>query len=120
MSNDNAYIESLFGTAKQRPQYPPDGFESLEAAQRWSHEFIGWYNEEHRHSGIRYVTPAQRHNKSDGAILANRKTVLEKAKAKNPRRWSGPIRNCEPVDSVWLNPDLEMKEQLVKDQCMEA
>lgn len=120
VSNDNAYIESLFGTAKQRPQYPPEGFKSLEAAQQWSHTFIEWYNEEHRHSGIRFVTPAQRHKNTDDAVLANRKTVLEKAKAKNPRRWSGPVRNCEPVGSVWLNPDPEMKEQLVKDQCMEA
>lgn len=120
VSNDNAYIESLFGTAKQRPEYPPEGFESLEAAQKWSQTFIGWYNNEHRHSGIRFVTPAQRHQQQDEAVLANRKAILEKAKAQNPRRWSGSVRNCEPVGSVWLNPYPETKEQIVKDQCMEA
>jgi len=48
VSNDNAYIESLFGTTKQRPEYPPEGFESLELARDWVMKFITWYNEEHR------------------------------------------------------------------------
>lgn len=116
VSNDNAYIESVFGTAKQRPEYPPKGFESLEEAQQWSLAFITWYNDEHRHSGIRYVTPADRHAGRDQDILARRRKVLEQAKQKNPGRWSTGIRDCNPVGAVWLNPEPE--EQVVKEQCL--
>lgn len=116
VSNDNAYIESLFGTAKQRPEYPPEGFENLEAAQQWSLLFSTWYNEEHRHSGIRYVTPGDRHAGRDKALLANRKRVLDQAKTKNPGRWSRGVRNCNPIDTVWLNPATE--QQVVKEQCV--
>ncbi|MFT5608164.1 MAG: putative transposase, partial [Parvicella sp.] len=48
-----------------------------------------WYNEAHRHSAIRYVTPSQRYRGEDGALLANRETVYQAAKAKKPNRWSG-------------------------------
>ena len=116
VSNDNAYIESLFGTAKQRPEYPPEGFDSLDDARQWSLVFSTWYNEEHRHSGIRYVTPDDRHAGRDKALLANRKSVLERAKTKNPGRWSNCIRNCKPVGPVWLNPETE--HQVVKEQCV--
>lgn len=61
VSDDNAYAESLFRTAKYRPEFPAQGFASLEAARAWAAAFVHWYNVEHRHSGIRYVTPAQRH-----------------------------------------------------------
>ena len=116
MSNDNAYIESLFGTVKQRPEYPPEGFESLQLARDWANSFIRWYNKEHRHSAIRYVTPADRHDKKDADILASRKMTLLKARNKNPGRWSAGIRNCDPVGAVWLNPLPE--EQTVKEQCV--
>jgi len=53
------------------------------------------YNEEHKHSRINFVTPAQHHAERDGEILSIRKEVLEAAKAKNPSRWSGEIRNCK-------------------------
>jgi hypothetical protein len=57
VSDDNPYSESLFGTLKYTPAYPGKPFESLAAAREWVHRFMQWYNEEHRHSGIRYVTP---------------------------------------------------------------
>lgn len=116
VSNDNAYIESLFGTTKQRPEYPPEGFESLGLARDWVSTFIRWYNEEHRHSAIRYVTPADRHDGKEADILASRKMTLIQAREKNPGRWSTGIRNCEPVGAVWLNPLPE--EQTVKEQCV--
>jgi hypothetical protein len=107
VSNDNAFSESLFGTTKQRPDYPKDGFESLVAAREWVLGFIHWYNEEHRHSGIQFVTPVSRHAGNDVEILQRRAEILQAAKARNPGRWSGDIRNCEPVGPVWLNPDRE-------------
>lgn len=104
-SNDNAYPESLFRTLKYRPCWPSSGFKSLEDARLWVHRFVNWYNNEHRHSKLNFVTPAQRHDRKDSDILAKREAVLEAAKARNPRRWSGEVRNCDPVGPVTLNPD---------------
>lgn len=62
-------------------------------------------NYRHRHSAIRFVTPAQRHRREETAILAKRTAVYAEAKARHPERWSGEIRNWEPVQEVWLNPE---------------
>ena len=62
VSNDNAYAESLFRTCKYRPDYPRKPFASLEQAQAWTQKFVRWYNQEHKYSGLKFVTPAQRHN----------------------------------------------------------
>ena len=70
-ARSNAYAESLFRTAKYRPEFPAKGFADLDAARTWAAEFVRWYNLEHRHSGIRYVTPEQRHCGEDHAILAH-------------------------------------------------
>jgi putative transposase len=107
VSNDNPYSESLFGTMKYTPAYPSKPFKSLEEARTWVHGFVNWYNEAHRHSGIRFVTPAERHNGADHQILAARKVVYETARQRRPERWSGETRNWSPVGEVWLNPDKE-------------
>jgi len=59
VSDDNAYAESLFRTAKYRPEFPAKGFADLDDARGWAAQFVHWYNHDHRHSGIRYVSPAQ-------------------------------------------------------------
>ena len=105
VSNDNPYSESLFGTMKYTPAFPSKPFESLTAARDWVHGFVHWYNEEHRHSGIQFLRPAERHRREDHAILAKRKDLYEAAKERNPQRWSGQTRNWEPVGEVWLNPE---------------
>jgi len=107
VSDDNPYSESLFRTLKYTPAYPHKPFESLAAARHWVHGFVHWYNEAHRHSAIRYVTPGQRHRGEDIAILAERRRVYEQAKRCNPSRWSGPTRNWAPPTTVWLNPPKE-------------
>jgi putative transposase len=107
VSNDNPYSESLFGTMKYTPAYPLKPFEDLTAARDWVHRFVRWYNEEHHHSGIRFVTPDQRHSGEEREILDKRKAVYEMAKAQNPKRWSGNTRNWEPVGEVWLNPETQ-------------
>uniref|UniRef100_E6QV37 Transposase of ISCARN105, IS3 family IS3 group,ORFB n=1 Tax=mine drainage metagenome TaxID=410659 RepID=E6QV37_9ZZZZ len=109
VSNDNPYSESLFRTLKYCPQWPESGFESLDAARRWVRDFIAWYNHEHRHSRIRFVTPAQRHRGEDHALLAKRHALYEAAKARNPARWSGGTRNWTPVGAVDLNPQRQDK-----------
>jgi transposase InsO family protein len=104
VSDDNAFAEALFRTFKYRPAYPSGPFASLHAACTWVAEFVLWYNEEHQHSAIRFVTPAQRHDGLDAEILAHRHDVYERAKARNPERWTGTTRNWTPVETVKLNP----------------
>ena len=105
VSNDNAYSESCFKTLKYRPDYPSKPFDSLAAARTWVEQFVVWYNTEHRHSAIRFVTPEQRHCGEDVAILKQRKTVYQMAKLVNPFRWSGDTRNWNWIPKVSLNPD---------------
>ena len=105
VSNDNPYSESLFRTLKYRPDYPRQAFENLLAARQWVDEFVQWYNEEHRHSAIHFVTPSQRHAGHDTALLAKRTAVYAAAQTRHPARWRGAIRNWQPNREVHLNPD---------------
>lgn len=86
VSDDNAFVESLFRTAKYRPEFPVKGFASLDAARAWASRFVNWYNHEHLHSSIRYISPADRHDGRDRDILEQRHAVYEHARAQNPRR----------------------------------
>jgi transposase InsO family protein len=106
VSNDNAFSESLFKTMKYRPAFPKD-FNSLDEARAWVETFVKWYNEEHHHSGIKYVTPCQRHYGEDISILLKRKETYIAAKNKRPDRWSGNIRNWDRVEEVVLNKRIE-------------
>ena len=105
VSDDNAYAESLFRTAKYRPEFPTKGFADLDQARTWANGFVHWYNFDHRHSGIRYVSPAQRHAGDDHEILAARHALYLQARELNPARWSGNTRNWTPVGAVTLNPE---------------
>ncbi len=111
VSNDNPYSEALFRTVKYCPDYPTKPFADLMHAIRWVESFVRWYNHEHRHSGIRFVTPHERHTGREHAILAKRHTVYTNARAKHPERWSGTTRNWTAITSVYLNPELEVSEQ---------
>jgi putative transposase len=113
-SNDNPFSESLFKTLKYRPAYPRSAFESLMAARQLVGTFVRWYNEEHRHSAIQFVTPAQRHAGLDGALLLQRTEVYEAAKARRPERWSGDTRSWAPVTTVQLNPEKSVTEAATK------
>lgn len=105
VSDDNPFAESFFRTLKYRPGYPRKPFASLEAASAWVAGFIAWYNNEHLHSGIRYVTPQLRHEQRDIALLAARHAVYQRARERTPARWSGDTRNWSPVGAVALNPE---------------
>jgi transposase InsO family protein len=104
VSDDNPFSEALFRTLKYRPNYPRKPFQSLVEALRWLEGFVRWYNEEHLHSGIRYVTPATRHSGRECPVLANRHDVYTAAKRRTPRRWTCSTRNWSPVGAVYLNP----------------
>jgi putative transposase len=107
VSDDNAFVEALFRTAKYRPQFPASGFVDLQAARNWASQFVTWYNHEHRHSGIRFVSPAQRHAGHDHQILARRHALYRQAREANPRRWARHTRNWTPIAVVTLNPERE-------------
>jgi putative transposase len=113
VSDDNPYSESLFKTLKYRPSYPDGAFGGLDEAREWVGRFVQWYNTEHLHSAIRFVTPRSRHLGLDNAILDKRRAVYENAKRLNPLRWSGHTRNWSVITEVCLNPKKEtMKAQV--------
>ena len=109
VSNDNPYSESLFRTLKYRPEYPEKAFNDLATVRAWVKGFVHWYNNEHLHSAIKFVTPEQRHKGEDKEILVKRKCVYQQAKSRHPERWSGAIRNWDQVDEVFLNPEKQKK-----------
>lgn len=107
-SNDNPYSEALFRTCKYRPDYPAGGFDELNQARAWMQQFVDFYNEQHRHSAIRFVTPMQRHQGLDDEILTQRHALYQRARCQRPQRWTGNTRNWNPIDEVWLNPSAEI------------
>lgn len=104
VSDDNPFSEALFKTLKYCPCYPTKPFADLEEVRAWVKEFVRWYNTQHLHSGIKFVTPEQRHRGEDTEILENRKQIYEEAKQRTPARWSGSTRNWEEIKLVRLNP----------------
>jgi len=105
VSNDNPYSESLFRTLKYRPEYPRRPFENIEEVTAWVSAFVAWYNEEHLHSNLCFVTPEQKHQGLDIQILTKRSAIYEAARQKNPEKWSGKIRSWKATDVTILNPD---------------
>ncbi len=105
VSDDNPYSEALFRTLKHTPAYPVLPFTTASAAERWAQRFVDWYNLEHRHSAIRYVTPTQRHVGDEVTVLARRVALYARARDAHPARWSGSTRNWSPITTVTLNPE---------------
>lgn len=110
VSDDNAYSEALFRTLKHGPVYPRRPFTTVDEARAWVERFVAWYNGEHRHSAIRFVTPNERHYGRENAVLRRRRAVYARARAKHPERWSAQTRNWSPVGAVILNPELVRRE----------
>jgi transposase InsO family protein len=115
VSNDNPFSEALFRTCKYRPDWPTKGFATKEDAQTWVKSFTSWYNGEHLHSAIRFVTPNARHAGQDRATLASRAILYANARAQKPERWSGKTRNWQPAGPVWLNPERETSASEIRD-----
>ena len=104
VSNDNGHCESSFRTLKYRHNYPRYQ-ENKEAWSQWVSGYVTWYNEEHMHSGIGYVTPQARHEGSDHAQLEGRRIVYQAAYEANPQRWRrGKPRGWERPETVHLIP----------------
>jgi putative transposase len=117
VSNDNPFAESLFKTLKYRCNYQPKGFASLEEAREWVYSFVEWYNNNHRHSGINFLTPNQRHAPDHGLnVLKKRELVYKSAKLKHPGRWTNTTRNWSIEDKVYLNPDKSEKSDTTRNE----
>ena len=113
VSDDNAYAEALFRTAKYRPEFPSKGFESLDAAREWAASFVRWYNVEHRHSGIAMLTPAQVHYGNPNEVLKQRHQVAMKAWLAHPERFiKGPPRLQTLAAVAWINPPLDSMDEV--------
>jgi putative transposase len=102
-STDNPYSEAHFRTLKYRPGFP-QRFDSIEHARAFCREFFGWYNDEHRHSGIGLMTPATVHHGRAEATHATRSAILHAAYARNPERFVRRAPTPPPVPAAaWIN-----------------
>ncbi|HZH76808.1 MAG TPA: IS3 family transposase, partial [Archangium sp.] len=104
VSDDNPFSESLFRTLKYRPSFPDKPFSSLEEARSWVASFVAWYNSQHRHSAIRFVTPDDRHFGREEQLLTRRHQVYQRARHRHPERWRGSTRDWTPSGPIRLNP----------------
>jgi len=120
VSNDNPFSEALFRTVKYRPDYPNRPFASNEEACEWVGAFVHWYNHQHRHSGIKFVTPHQRHSGTATAICQQRADVYEKARQAHPRRWSRSTRCWRQPEEVWINKPTEEPDPILALHLIEA
>lgn len=107
VSNDNPYSESLFRTLKYCPWWPENSFHTIDDARAWVSRFVNWYNLEHKHSRLKYVTPDERHRGLDMKILGARKSFYRLAHQQHPERWSKQLRNWDYIAEVHLNPEEE-------------
>jgi putative transposase len=103
-SDDNPFSEAHFKTLKYRPDFPAR-FGCLEDARAHCRAFFDWYNQEHRHAGIAFMTPAAVHAGQVAAILETRSHTLEAAFDANPSRFKGRCPTPQqPPEAVWINP----------------
>lgn len=102
-SDDNPFSESQFKTLKSRPDYPEE-FGSVFDARDWASPTMNWYNNDHRHSGLGYLTPAMVHHGDVASVIGERREVLGAAFAAHPERF---VRKrpepLAPLQEVWIN-----------------
>ena len=103
VSNDNPYSEAQFRTLKYCPTYP-ERFGSVADARQWGQDFFTWYNDEHHHTGLALLTPADVHHGRAAALLAERQAVLQRAFEAHPERFvKGPPIVPQLPTAVWIN-----------------
>ena len=104
VSDDNPYSEALFRTMKYRPGFPNRPFRDINEARAWVSGFARWYNTEHLHSALNFVTPDDRYHGRDKALLAARHRLYQRTRKQHPHRWSGETRDWSPAPAAVLNP----------------
>lgn len=104
VSDDNPYSESQFKTMKYRPDFP-ERFGCIEDARLHCQKFFAWYNNEHRHSGIGYMTPHAVHYGHAQALREVRQVALDAAFLATPNRFKGRRPTpCNLPTAAWINP----------------
>jgi len=104
VSNDNPFSEAQFKTLKYCPQFP-ERFGSIEDGRAFGQAFFPWYNHEHRHSGLGFLTPAVVHGGQAATVRAHRQHVLAAAYAAHPERFvKGRPQPADLPTAVWINP----------------
>ena len=117
VSDDNPFIESHFKTAKYRPDFP-DRFMGARDGGEHFRRFFDWYNNEHHHSGIAYLTPADVHYGRAEDVIAARQQVLDATFAVHPERFvRRPPRAGRVPKAVWINPPNEPTPEVAEPQC---
>jgi putative transposase len=107
VSNDNPYSESLFKTLKYRPDFP-ECFGCIEDARNFCRDFFNWYNKDHKHSGIAWLTPEDVHYGRVEEVVSKRQIVMDEVYLKNPERFvKGPSIVKKPDNQVWINKPTE-------------
>ncbi len=108
VSNDNPYSESQFKTMKYRPEFP-ERFGCYQDAHRFCGEFFPWYNHEHHHSGLGYLTPYEVHYGQAEQRWEQRAGVLKEAYEKNPQRFvRGIPKPALLPTAAWINKPKEI------------
>jgi putative transposase len=104
VSNDNPFSESQFKTLKYRPDFP-QRFGCLADVRTWGHAFFPWYNDDHHHTALCLLTPADVHYGRAQTVLTHRQRVLQCAYAAHPERFvkGAPVPQ-QPPAAVWINP----------------
>ena len=116
VSDDNPYSEALFKTTKYHHSFPwYEKFGSILNARIWGEKLVNWYNNEHLHSALKFVTPHQRHTGEDEAIRIKRHDVYQAAKLAHPERWSKDTRNWLVNKVVTLNPSKKLKGKITEE-----
>lgn len=114
VSNDNPYSEAQFKTLKYCPQFP-GRFGSIEDARAFCQDFFGYYNKEHRHSGIGLVTPEQLHYGRAQEVYDQRCIILKNAFEKNPERFRGKISQPPALpEAAWINKPKQEKTDVIR------
>jgi transposase InsO family protein len=107
VSNDNPFSEAWFKTLKYSPVFP-ERFGCLADARGFMNDFVGWYNHEHRHTGIGLNTPADLHYGLAADKATHRAATLALARADNPERFTNsiPPKILHVPDAAWINRPL--------------
>ncbi|HYC77479.1 MAG TPA: IS3 family transposase [Planctomycetota bacterium] len=103
-SDDNPFIEASFKTMKYQPEFP-DRFDSFSAAREFCRSYFGWYNREHRHSGIAFLTPETVYRGRTPEVLAARQATLDRDFDENPIRYANRRPRVAALPAaVYINP----------------
>jgi len=107
-SNDNPYSEAQFKTLKYRPEFP-DRFGSIEDGRVFCRRFFRWYNDDHRHSGIGFHTPAAVYFGHAERMQLERARVLQAAYTAHPERFVRHLPVPPQLPGVaWINKPAEV------------